>query len=124
MNSFAFHPEAFSVISNEPNCEPILRSMRVRALYGNSRYGQPHYNAAMDIDWLRDYCLSLPHTCKTARKAQRLISSALTIPFLTVSRATQIGSLNRRGPALPGLTKRTPLLSLISGRCECPLTTT
>src|SRR3954468_43624 len=38
--------------------------------------------------------------------------------------ATAIGSVNRRGPALPGLTYSTPPFSLITGLCEWPEITT
>src|SRR5262249_44847835 len=39
------------------------------------------------------------------------------------SSPTQIGSLKRRGPALPGLMNKTPSRVSLSARCECPNTT-
>ena len=46
------------------------------------------------------------------------ISSALTVDLRMISRAMLIGSLNLRGPALPGFTKRIPSRRSIEGRCE------
>src|SRR6202790_1133698 len=47
-----------------------------------------------------------------------------TKPPATTSSATEIGSLNRRGPALPGFTKTTPSRCSMTGLCEWPDTTT
>jgi len=55
------------------------------------------------------------------RGNQRFLSSwmdAVTFAPFTRSFATVTGSLNRLGPALPGLTWRTPLKRSILGLCE------
>src|SRR6266851_5231428 len=62
-----------------------------------------------------------------ALKAGDIVNStsrADTDPLETTSSATEIGNLNRRGPALPGFTKTTPSRCSMTGLCEWPDTTT
>lgn len=47
-----------------------------------------------------------------------------TEPPVTVSSPTEMGSLKRRGPALPGFTYKIPFLRSTDGLCEWPDTTT
>jgi hypothetical protein len=53
-----------------------------------------------------------------------LFISAFAAPAATVRYPTVTGRVNRRGPALPGLTNSTPSRRVIWGLWECPAMTT
>lgn len=59
-----------------------------------------------------------PSQERTPRYAASSMILALHDPGPSTSKATAIGKEKRRGPALPGLTKRTPLRSSTNGRWE------
>src|SRR3982074_459019 len=53
-----------------------------------------------------------------ARSPDKSTVRAVTAPSATMTSPTEIGSLKRRGPQLPGLTYKIPSRSSIFGLCE------
>src|SRR6266568_3615653 len=71
-----------------------------------------HYNRGRYVE------ITQRHYVATSRIRGRMVRSD------SVRKASAMGSLKRRGPALPGLTYSTPVFVTMFGRCECPETTT
>src|SRR5262245_22277079 len=90
---------------------PTCRNGRLMELLetpvGFKYIGEIARNAPALRNILRSYCRRMPCDHLIVFSERKIISP-LTAGASIVSRATLTGSLNLRGPALPGLTKSTP----------------
>src|SRR5262245_7210692 len=108
--------EMAQIVKREETRMFFVTLPRGRTIFSNASQHDAAVRALRELNTkLRHLHNSYHHFVLPADKS---ISSARTSELQIVSRAMLIGSLNRRGPALPGFRKRIPSRRSMCGLCE------